>query len=120
MQLTGLNFSGCECSGKSKATFRAVNPDTREKMLPLFHEATRHEIDRAVLKARTAFKVYSKKSGQERALLLNAIADEILNLGDDLIQRCIEETGLTKERLTGERGRTVNQLRLFADLLKEA
>ena len=119
MELTGLNFIGCERSGKSKATFRAVNPDTRKKMLPLFHEATRQEVDQAALKASTAFKVYSQKSGQERALLLNTIADEILNLGDDLIQRCIKETGLTKERLTGERGRTLNQLRLFADLLKE-
>ena len=40
-------------------------------------------------------------------------------LDDDLIERCHEETGLPKARLIGERGRTVNQLKLFAELLKE-
>ncbi len=119
MKLTGLNFIGNERSGKSKKTFQAVNPVTREKMQPFFYEATRQEIDNAVLKAANAFKTYCQRSGQERSLLLQTIADEILNLGDDLVQRCVDETGLTKERLTGERGRTVNQLRLFADLLKE-
>jgi NADP-dependent aldehyde dehydrogenase len=119
MELTGLNFIGNERSGKSKATFQAVNPDTRKEMLPLFCEATTQEIDDAVVKADAAFRTYSQKSGKERASLLYAIAEDILNLGDDLVQRCNEETGLTKERLTGEKGRTVNQLKLFADLLTE-
>ena len=44
---------------------------------------------------------------------------EILALGDDLLERCNKETGLPLARLTGERGRTVNQLKLFAELLKE-
>ncbi len=119
MKISGLNFIGSERSGKPTKTFQAVNPVTREKMLPLYHEASRNEIDSAVLKADRAFRIYSQSSGQERADFLQVIADEIVKLGDDLIQRCSEETGLTKERLSGERGRTVNQLRLFADLLKE-
>src|SRR3974390_3059802 len=40
-------------------------------------------------------------------------------LGDDLIQRGHLETGLPEARLTGERARTVNQLKLFAQLVRE-
>ena len=50
---------------------------------------------------------------------METIADEILALGDDLIKRGMEETGLPEARLTGERGRTVGQLKLFASLLRE-
>lgn len=101
------------------ATFNAVNPATGAEMSPAFHEATSQEIDNAILKAEEAFLAYSKKSGRERALFLEKIADEIMALGDGLIHRCNEETGLPAARLTGERGRTVNQLRLFAQLLRE-
>lgn len=119
MQLTGLNFIGNECLGQGTVTFNAVNPATGAEMSPAFHEATPQEIDQAILKAEQAFLVYSKKSGKERASFLETIADEINTLGNDLIKRCCEETGLTEARLTGERGRTVNQLRLFASLLRE-
>jgi NADP-dependent aldehyde dehydrogenase len=119
MQLTGLNFIGNEQSGQGAATFHAVNPATGVEMSPAFHEATPREIDEATSKAEDAFLAYSKKSGRERALFLEAIAGEIIALGDSLIKRCCDETGLTEARLTSERGRTVNQLRLFANLLRE-
>jgi len=119
MELTGLNFIGNGQSGRGTITFHAVNPATGVEMSPAFHEATPQEIDNAILKAEEAFLTYSKKSGHERALFLETIADEIIALGDGLIKRCCNETGLTEVRLTGERGRTVNQLRLFASLLRE-
>jgi len=119
MELTGLNFIGNERSGNGKVTFQAINPKNSAKMLPEFYEATQQEINDAILKAEMAFQEYSKKSGQERALFLETIANEILELGDSLIQRCCEETGLPKGRITGERGRTANQLKLFAQLLRE-
>lgn len=119
MELAGLNFIGDEQSGNGTITFHAVNPATGAEMSPAFHEATLQEIDQAIFKAEEAFLAYSKKSGQERALFLEAIADEIIALGDGLIKRCCEETGLPEARLTGERGRTVNQLQLFANLLRE-
>lgn len=119
MELTGKNFIGNTYSGKGKITFQAFNPDKVEKILPLFYEATQMEIDEAIHQAEMAFREYSLKSGHERALLLDAIAHEILELGDELIQRCCEETGLPMQRLTGERGRLVNQLKLFASLLME-
>src|SRR5690606_39612104 len=77
------------------------------------------EIDLAVQQASGAFQVYRNKTGSEKAEFLEAIASEILGLGEALIKRCMEETGLPEARLMGERGRTVNQLKLFAELLRE-
>ena len=46
---------------------------------------------------------------------LEAIADNIEAIGDELIDPCDgQETGLPAARLNGERGRTTGQLRLFA------
>jgi 2,5-dioxopentanoate dehydrogenase len=42
-----------------------------------------------------------------------------MKLGDSLINRAMDETGLPSGRLQGERGRTVNQLKMFADLLRD-
>ena len=119
MELKGLNFIGNDLSGKGKEIFSAVNPANNKKISPIFHEAIQEEIDDAVNKAEEAFKVYRNKSGKEKAVFLEAIADEILESGDVLIKRCCEETGLPETRISGERGRTVNQLRLFAGLLRE-
>jgi NADP-dependent aldehyde dehydrogenase len=50
---------------------------------------------------------------------LDAIAEEIMALGDLLIERCSAETALPAARITGERGRTCGQLQLFATLLRD-
>lgn len=42
-----------------------------------------------------------------------------MELGEALIERCSRETGLGEGRLIGERSRTVNQLRLFAEVIHE-
>ncbi|HSJ66696.1 MAG TPA: aldehyde dehydrogenase (NADP(+)) [Anditalea sp.] len=119
MNLTGKNIIGQDNSAEGKETFFAVNPSTGKEIEPSFTQATSAEINRAAEKASAAFQVYRNKSGKEKAEFLEAIADEIMSLGDSLISRCMEETGLPEGRLTGERGRTVNQLKLFAQLLKE-
>lgn len=119
MKLTGLNFIGNELSGKGEEIFSVINPANNTNLLPEFREASSEEIDKAIQKAESAFLIYRNKSGKEKADFLEKIAEEILNLGDQLIDRCHEETGLPKVRLTGERGRTVNQLKLFAELLRE-
>lgn len=119
MKLKGQNFIGNELSSEGKETFNGVNPATGKDLPTDFHEATSDEINKAITKSEQAFAVYNKKSGKDKALFLDTIAEEILTLGDDLLQRCNQETGLPITRLTGERGRTVNQLKLFAELLKE-
>jgi len=119
IELRGHNFIGNELSAEGKEVFKGVNPVTNENLPIEFHEATSNEINNAIKKAEQAFMIYTKKSGKEKALFLETIAEEIISLGDDLLERCNKETGLPLARLIGERGRTVNQLRMFAELLKE-
>lgn len=101
------------------STFTAVNPATGEALDPQFHEASEATVSRAATAAGQAFIAYRATAPEARAAFLRAIADEIVGLGDMLIGRAGVETGLPEGRLTGERGRTVGQLRMFADLLEE-
>ena len=65
--------------------FTAVNPATGEALPAIFSEATADEIDSAVNKAEKAFLIYRLKSGAERAVFLERIGEEIMALGDELI-----------------------------------
>src|SRR5687767_1593172 len=117
--MTGKNIIGETLSGSGKEVFYGENPATGQKLEPAFHEASEQEINNAIEKASEAFQTYRTVSGKDKAVFLETIADEILSLADDLITRGMDETGLPEARLTGERGRTVGQLKLFAALLRE-
>lgn len=99
--------------------FYAINPATAEMLPPSFKDASEKEINVAIESAHRTFQQYRNKSGNERADFLETIGEEIMALGEKLIKRANEETGLSVQRLTGERTRTVSQLRLFAQLLRE-
>ncbi|SEW07274.1 NADP-dependent aldehyde dehydrogenase [Aliiroseovarius sediminilitoris] len=71
-------------------------------------------VDQACAAAHAAFPGFASTSREERAALLNAIADEIDARGDQITEIGCAETGLPAARLQGERGRTTGQLRLFA------
>jgi 2,5-dioxopentanoate dehydrogenase len=118
MELNGKNLIGSELSGEGKL-FYGVNPSVGKQLDEGFFEATPAEIHAAIEKASRAFRDYRNKTGKEKAEFLEAIGDELIALGDALIKRCTAETGLPEARITGERGRTVNQLKLFAQLLRE-
>ncbi|WP_051408373.1 aldehyde dehydrogenase (NADP(+)) [Sediminibacterium sp. C3] len=77
------------------------------------------EVEAALQEASAAFIPFAKKTFIERAVFLEAIAEEIMNCGDALLQKAHEETALPLARLTGERGRTCKQLNLYAKLLRE-
>ncbi len=79
------------------------------------HNDTTNRVDAAMAEAWEAFAVYSKKSLQQRAQLMRAIAAEIEALGDTLIETAMAETNLPEARLKGERARTVFQLSSYAD-----
>ena len=69
--------------------------------------------------AEEAFWTYAYTSREERAAFLDAIADEIEARAEAITQIGSQETGLPEARLQGERGRTVGQLRLFADHIRK-
>ncbi len=119
MTLTGKNILGFNHSAKGSKTFFAINPFTQENLNTPHYEATQEEVGQAVVLAEVAFKSYKEKNNVDKAIFLETIAEEILALGNALIQTGQLETGLPEGRLTEERVRTMNQLKLFATLLRE-
>jgi NADP-dependent aldehyde dehydrogenase len=119
MEFHGRNFIGSELSSLGGKLFYAFDPRHGRQLNEAFHQATGEEIDRAVELAVTAFASLREKPARDITHFLEAIAIEIEALGDTLIDRAALESGLPKERLIGERARTVGQLRLFAALVKE-
>lgn len=85
----------------------------------MFKDLSGKEIDTVLRQSQDAFLPYRKMAGTARALFLEAIASEIEALGAGLITQAMEETNLPEPRLQGERGRTCNQLRQFAALIRE-
>ncbi|WP_020526309.1 aldehyde dehydrogenase (NADP(+)) [Flexithrix dorotheae] len=119
MQIEGKQQIGNEQSAKSGMSFFAKNPKDNTNLEVEFYEASKAEVDAAVNLAQKAFEIYKRKSAREKADFLDKIAEEILALGDTLIERCMLETALPEGRLVGERGRTVNQLKAFSKVLRE-
>ena len=117
--ITGKNYIGNQLSAKGSISYKTFNPQLNKENDIEFTEATSDEINEAVSLARKAHKEFSTMPGERKAEFLNAIADEILALGDELIQIYCSETGLPEGRAMGERGRTVGQLRSFAQLVQE-
>lgn len=99
-------------------TFRAQNPATGEPFGPAFPEATETMVNQAAEAAEAAFDQYRAAAPSARAAFLRRIAQEIVELGDELIETATAETALPAGRLTGERGRTVGQLRMFAEVVE--
>ncbi|TWR27250.1 aldehyde dehydrogenase (NADP(+)) [Mucilaginibacter achroorhodeus] len=84
-----------------------------------FKDVSVEEIKSIMQRSQAAFEAYQLVSAEEKAKFLDAIAEEIEALGDNLLQKASEETNLPLPRLTGERGRTTGQLRMFAEMLRE-
>ncbi|WP_437779027.1 aldehyde dehydrogenase (NADP(+)) [Sorangium sp. So ce1097] len=98
--------------------FFAHDAATGEK-LGAYRDATADEIDAAARAAAAAAQAFAGLAPEVRARFLETAADEIMALGDPLIQTAHRETGLPVARLEGERGRTTGQLRLFAAVVRE-
>jgi 2,5-dioxopentanoate dehydrogenase len=117
--ITGKNFIGYELSNQGHNTFQAYNASDFTMINKNFYCATKKEVNSAVGLAKSAYSEYKDYSGEKKADFLDAIAEEILNLGDKLVKRAMAETALPEARIIGERGRTVNQLKMFAQLLRQ-
>src|SRR4051794_17929233 len=119
MDLHGQNLIGGKPSAQGKKPFTAVNPASGETLTPTYTEATPAEADLALAFAERDFEIFGRKPAEKVAQLLDGIAEEIGALGDELIRRARAETALPEPRLAGQRARTVNQIKMFADLIRE-
>ncbi|HZU64061.1 MAG TPA: aldehyde dehydrogenase (NADP(+)) [Novosphingobium sp.] len=119
MALSGMMYiAGQPCEGSGPA-FHAQAAVSGALLAPAYREASAAQVAAACLAAEQACDAYRGHPLAARAAFLEAVAEEILALGDELIVRCMAETGLPRARLEGERGRTMGQLRLFAEMLRK-
>ncbi|MFC6672698.1 aldehyde dehydrogenase (NADP(+)) [Marinobacterium aestuariivivens] len=119
MELTGHNLIGGREVAGTREGIRAINPATGEALGPDFPGLDGAAVADACVLAWEAFREYRNSSPAVRAAFLETIADRIEALGDQLIERAMQETGLPRARLEGERGRSCNQLRLFAGVVRD-
>lgn len=119
MTLHGRNIIGGKFSVGGDVSFSAITPGSSEVLPTLFFEATEAEINQSFLAAAEAFPAFQLLSNEQRGAFLERIAEEILRVGDELVSRASVETALPEARLTGERTRTVNQIKMFAGLVRE-
>ena len=118
MNHTKQSFINGQWQETDGETFNNHNPVTN-KTIEQYSSATVTQGASAVIGTKASFSAFKKLSGLQRASFLEQIAAEIEALGDDLLNTANAETGLGLVRLTGERGRTCNQIRAFANMLKD-
>jgi NADP-dependent aldehyde dehydrogenase len=119
MQIQGEMIIGHRVLRGSAGAVRAFDPARRATLEPEFGLATADDVEAACALAEQAFDSYRNLPLEQRARFLEAIAEQILAIGPVLIERASQESGLPAARLEGERGRTVNQLRLFAKVVRD-
>jgi NADP-dependent aldehyde dehydrogenase len=100
------------------ASFHGINPATGKPLDAAHPVHGPADVARACALAAAAFPLYRETAPEARARFLEAIAEHLLGLGEALIETAAAETGLPAARLTGERARTVGQLRLFAEVVR--
>jgi len=117
--LTGHSLiAGQTVAGEGKTTF-AFNPATNEQLEPAYTLLTEEQLKAATTAAAEAFESFSALDPETHAAFLDSIAENIEAIGDELIVRAGQETGLPAARLQGERARTTGQLRLFANVVRQ-
>ncbi len=117
--ITGKNLIGYNISGNSDDTFSSSIPDNDAISFFTFHEASLAEINLAVTLADKAFAQYWHITAAKKISFLEKIAEVIAASKEELVKMAMHETHLPKPRLDGEVQRTINQIKLFAALLKE-
>lgn len=116
--LTGSMFLAGRAEAGAGEIFHAVDPATGAILDPPYAAASPTQIVTAVTGAHAALAEFRSASRETRAALLRSIADR-LDADPDLAGRVRAETGIGPARIAGERARTSNQLRTFADVVTE-
>ena len=117
--LRGYSIIGGKSQAGDGNTFTGFDPSTGTALDPPFHYASLEDMNLAANLAEEAFAVYGKLPGREKAHFLRHIAAGLDSAAAEVIARAHRETALPEARLKGELARTVNQLRLFAQLVED-
>ncbi len=95
-------------------SIRSVNPRTGEEFGPSIESTSPQAVSEILGNAVRSFGVWSRTPPEERAKVLNHLADRIDENVEALVAISDLETGLGAGRLSGEVGRTTFQIRTFA------
>ncbi|GAA1487601.1 aldehyde dehydrogenase (NADP(+)) [Brachybacterium sacelli] len=117
--LTGRSILAGESVAGTGATVHGADPATGEALEPGYTLIDEDQLAAATAAAEEAFASFSRLDPTAHADFLERIADNIEAVGEELVARAMAETGLSEARLTGERGRTTGQLRLFARVVRQ-
>lgn len=120
MELTGRGIIGYRRGNKAGDELKAFNPSTGEVLSPTFYSASDVEIEEAVQLASESFTQFSGLPGRVRGAFLVSVAEHLEQLGEELVERAVSETGLPVGRIRSERGRTCSQLKFFAKIAETA
>ena len=116
--LSGHNYIAGQRSANGSLQLRSMDATTGEPLPGVFFQATEAEVDAGAEAAAAAYPIFRALSAQQRAVFLDAIADELDALGDDFVAVVCRETALPAARIQGERARTSGQMRFFAKVLR--
>ncbi len=119
MTLNGHSLIAGQPVAGNGNTAHGFNPATNEQLEPGYTLLTEEQLKAATSAAAAAYASFSTLDPETHAGFLEAIADNIEAIGEELIHRAGQETGLPAARLTGERARTTGQLRLFATVVRQ-
>ncbi|MDS2172745.1 aldehyde dehydrogenase (NADP(+)) [Nesterenkonia sp. CL21] len=117
--LTGQSIIAGRSVAGTGRTVTGFDPSTDEALEPGYSLIDEPQLAEATGAAAEAYPSFSQLAPETHAAFLEQVAANIDALGEELTARAMAETGLPEARLVGERGRTVNQLRLFAAVVRQ-
>ncbi|AWY40150.1 aldehyde dehydrogenase family protein [Pseudomonas putida] len=117
-EIIGHNYIGGARSAAGTVALRSFDAVSGEALPWSFTQATMGEVDAAALAAADAYPIFRALAASRRAEFLEAIATQLEALDDGFVTLVTRETALPNTRIQGERARTANQMRLFAQVLR--
>lgn len=117
--LKGQSIIAGEYVDGAGSIVHGYNPATDEALEPGYSMITEDQLRQATIAAAEAYPSFSSLDPDAHACFLETVAENIDALDENLTERLMAETGLPEARAVGERNRTVNQLRLFADVVRQ-
>jgi NADP-dependent aldehyde dehydrogenase len=104
--------------GEKRRTFQALSPATGTPAGPSVEVSTPADANAAAMAAWAAYHALMEHDAPEHAAMLEAVADAVHALGDELVKLAANETGFSAVRIVAERERLMVTLRMFADVVR--
>lgn len=113
----GLHLIAGNWEPGTGASFTSFDPQTGHPSEREYREADPEQVRRAVAAAAAHVSWKGFATPAERSRLLSAVADALDSEAETIVATADRESGLGRERLSGELARTTGQIRAFAEYL---